>query len=360
MDRIPDEMWLEVFSTVEQSHLISLHHVSRRFHRISRPLLFKHFSFHPYGRAYEPGFLIPSEVAIKRIVRRLRFWASSDISLLVKECTVSPSTITNEERKRYTSCHDGDMLLSVFFDFLSRFTNLVKLRFLAVKFNQVFIDVVVSLRTLKEIEFGDCAAAEDFRVTGDRQLKVEKLSFLTMDGGARAWYRDDDLSTRAWLSIVDKQLLTHLSLLSGSVASAFRHSDTAAFPNVDPAAFPIVATLTVYVDWLWEDFSALHRFPAVTTVHIGIAVGGPLSPSTASFSPLLETYRGTHEFLALLDSRATLRQIQIDPCSPAELPQIFQSCVHTLRNVTALALSFYALPGTALRRIMDSFACRLG
>ncbi|KAJ6450084.1 hypothetical protein C8R45DRAFT_849298, partial [Mycena sanguinolenta] len=91
MDRIPVEIWLEVFTILKRSNLIALHHVSHSFHRITRPLIFKHLHFHPYAGkdGHITGYyLLPDETEIRRTVRRLRFWASDEVAPLVKDCSV--------------------------------------------------------------------------------------------------------------------------------------------------------------------------------------------------------------------------------------------------------------------------------
>ncbi|KAF7357259.1 hypothetical protein MSAN_01321100 [Mycena sanguinolenta] len=338
MGHIPVEVWLQVFSLLDRDDLISLHHASRSFHRLSRPLLFKHFHFYPYAaisysRTYSE-FLIPGEVEIKRTIRRLRFWASDDVAPLFKECMVAPCEITSSQRGRYAACHDGDVLLRVFVELLPRFINLRKLSACSIKFGQLFIDALMSLPNLKEIESAKCAISE---VAASHLLKVERLSFLEAGAGAQQW-----------LSIVDPQMLTHLSLFSENAVTGILNAD-----NTTPL-FPNVVTLVVNVYWLNEDMLALHRFPAVRAAHIVIPMELTRS-STASFFPLLDTYRGPPEFLIFLDSRSPLRRLQIDSCRPARVEKILQSCTHMLRSITELNLSFHGLPIPSFGLIVEAF-----
>ncbi|KAJ6450070.1 hypothetical protein C8R45DRAFT_121462 [Mycena sanguinolenta] len=345
MDHIPVEVWLQVFGILDRSDLISLHSVSRSFHRISRPLLFKHFCFHPYAAVpysfTTHEFLIPGEVEIKRTIRRLRFWASDNVAYLVKGCTVAPREITSGQRGGYAACRDGDVLLRILFDVLPRFTNLRKLSSSSIAFKPRFIDAVQSLPNLKEIELGRCAVDEG--VAAGHQLKVEKFSFLDADR-----YRHESVGAQRWLSVVDRQMLTHLSLLSGTAVTTILNSDT------DTSAFPNVVTLAIDVNRLERGMVALHRFPAVRAVRISMYIEPPHS-STASFFPLLERYYGPPEFLVLLDSRAPLRRLQLEQCRPAQVEQILHPCAHTLRSVTTVLLWFEGLPITAFHAIVEAF-----
>ncbi|KAF7357273.1 F-box domain-containing protein [Mycena sanguinolenta] len=348
MDRIPVEVWLQVFSILDRGDWIFLHRVSRAFHRISRPLLFKHLHFYPYaavpyyGRT-TPEFLIPGEVEIKRTIRRLRFWTSDDVAPLVRECTVAPQTIGSAERGSYAACHDGDVLLRTFVQLLPRLTNLRKLSAFSVEFKQPFIDALVSVPNLKEIELGSCVTKEG--ITADHQLNVERLSFLDADR-----YGYETVGAQNWFSIVDMQMLTHLCLLSRNAVRTILNAGTAA-----PAFLNVVA-LAVDVNSLKQprDLVALRRFPAVRQVHISMYVEPP-QPSNPSLFPVLDTYHGPPEFLMFLDSRAPLRRLQIDQCLPARVGRILEFCAHTLRGVTKLTVSFDGLPIVAFHPIVEAF-----
>ncbi|KAJ7257162.1 hypothetical protein B0H12DRAFT_475238 [Mycena haematopus] len=341
MDRVPAEVWLEIFSTLKRRHLMSLHRVSRFFHRISRPLVFKHFAFHPYAiddDIPDTGqlthyLLIPDEVAIRRTIRRLRFWASADVAPLVKECTVSPWDI---EDALYVSCPGGDMLLCAFFELLPRFMNLRKLSFFYVKFKQLFIDAIFSLPSLKEIQLGKFLMDEV--VTTDLHLKAASISFSNVE---------DLLGVQKWLSTTDPQMLTQLSLLPSRAARVSLDVGTVVFPQVE--------TLEIRISPLARDIVALHRFPAVRRLRIFIPYAVRLGTPTASLFPLLDTYCGPPELLVLLDSRATPRRLEIVQCRPKRTLQIMQSCAHTLCNVTSLSLTFYCLQTKAFRPIVESF-----
>ncbi|KAJ6500905.1 hypothetical protein C8R45DRAFT_83395 [Mycena sanguinolenta] len=344
---VPTEVWLEIFSTLERHHLIPLYRVSRTLHRISRPLLLRHFAFHPYaainGDETSDDFLIPREVEFHYAMQRFRFWASDNVAPLVRECTIAPWNIAYEERYRYVSCYDGgDILLQIFFELLPRFTSLAKLSALYVRFNQLSIDAICSLPNLEEIELGKCPVDEG--VTICPHSNVTRLKFL--DKGPSHSYKEALGGVQGWSSIVNPQTLTHLSLLPLCAITAFLDINGAEFPNVE--------SLDVCIYSWNSDIVALHRFPAVRRLHLSTDVlGSP--PQAAALFPLLDTYRGPPGFLLLLDARAAPRQLEIDGCMPQRLSQTLRSCVHVLRRVTALGLSFLCLPLGAFRPIVESF-----
>ncbi|KAJ7736048.1 hypothetical protein DFH07DRAFT_109619 [Mycena maculata] len=161
--RVPAELWFDTFLHLPRDTLISVHSVSRTFHRISRPLVFKDFPFHPYGAVYEAisgnpwdfPFLLPDESKTKRTYRRLRFWASESIAPLVQRCTVTPWS--HEKLADFTSsCYEGS-ILSTFFELLGSFTNLQRITFFFVSFDEVALQSLSSLIHLKEIEMDRCS-----------------------------------------------------------------------------------------------------------------------------------------------------------------------------------------------------------
>ncbi|KAJ6500965.1 hypothetical protein C8R45DRAFT_1210637 [Mycena sanguinolenta] len=345
MNRVPAEVWLEIFNTLNKKTLFSVHRVSRSFHRISRLLLFKHFTFYPHatlaGHVNSPGDIhIPGETEVKRIVRRLRFWASDEVAPLVKECTVAPWLIVYEELRlgRYVYCQNYDVMLHTFLEFLPRFTNLGKLNSTSIRFKQHFIDALGSLPNLREIELRKCSL--DKSVMARTQLKAARLLVANTD---------DLVGVQKWLSIIDLQVLTQFSVQPpyGVATLDFIGGDIPAFPNI--------RTLEIRILGSPRDVIALKRFPAVQALRIFPTPEGlPLRDASEFLFPLLDTYQGPPEFLVLVDPRATPRQLHIDLCSPLLLLQVLQSCIY-MRSVTALTLTFDRLPTSLFRPIVDPF-----
>ncbi|KAJ6500964.1 hypothetical protein C8R45DRAFT_1210636 [Mycena sanguinolenta] len=76
------------------------------------------------------------------------------------------------------------------------------------------------------------------------------------------FYRDD-LLVSGWLSIADREMLTHLSLF------ARLDANIAPCPNVD--------TLDIYVDALDQDTLAPDRFPALRALYVLRMIATPVS-----------------------------------------------------------------------------------
>ncbi|KAF8215618.1 hypothetical protein K438DRAFT_1560595, partial [Mycena galopus ATCC 62051] len=94
---IPEEIWAETFVHLPRTALPQVNLTHRTFHRITRPLLFRHFEFHPYMgiagyqiTACPPsGLLIPYAEHMPSLFDRLQFWSSPVIVPLVRTCRVS-------------------------------------------------------------------------------------------------------------------------------------------------------------------------------------------------------------------------------------------------------------------------------
>ncbi|KAJ6500937.1 hypothetical protein C8R45DRAFT_979581 [Mycena sanguinolenta] len=183
MDRVPGEIWLETFSSLERSHLISLHQVSRSFHRICRPLLFKRFVFQCLQE------LDGRMTGRYRIAEEGKFGASfaactfGHPKISHHSSRVSPGHILVKKRDsdRHVSHDDDDslILLEVFFELLSRFTNLRKFDSYGMRFQQCAIDAICSLPNLKDIELRNCSVDEGVMVS--IPLKTTRLCVVQID-----------------------------------------------------------------------------------------------------------------------------------------------------------------------------------
>ncbi|KAJ6500952.1 hypothetical protein C8R45DRAFT_1123780 [Mycena sanguinolenta] len=328
MDRVPAEIWLEIVSPLERRHIISLHQVSRSFHRICRPLLFKRFAFHPYANGVSSDrltksngeYTVPGEAEIRRNIRRLLFWASDDVAPLVKECAVwLPVLLASRNVIRESYCWTP---------FSSSYHGSPRIK-------QGSIDAICSLPNLKEIESRDCPVYE--AVTVSIHAKVARLSVFT------------DTTMQIWLSIINWQMLTHLFLHSPGSVKAILDVDVAEFPNVEFLYLRISSN-----SWT-QALLALRCFPALRKLCMSSSRVGHLPAPTVSLFPFLDTYRGPHEFLVYFDPRATLRRLQRDMCRPLLVLQTMELCASPLRSITRLALSFDCLPTAALRTIVETF-----
>ncbi|KAJ7142490.1 hypothetical protein C8R44DRAFT_760727 [Mycena epipterygia] len=346
--RVPIELWFDTFRYLPRSSLIPLHAVSRTLHRVSRPLLFRTFAFHPYGADYDGAggpfqFLLPGEVHIKRTCRRLRFWASDAIAPLVHQCTVSPWNYDHMEGVDYTSCHDGGMMLSLFFELLPQFTNIRRLVFFYVEFDQDALISLSSLPNLKTIELEKCSIAGD--ATPSILLKVEKLSFLHL-GPPDELQR---IGADKWLPMLDPDILSHLVLFPDRTTTAF-------FDTLPRLLFPNLHTLSIYVK-SWPQLITCRNLPAVRTLCIQQFASSALPPAPeAILFPLLESYKGPPELLAFLDPAAAPRRLHITCPGPhILLPILNAHYAARAHSVTSLELTFDFLTTSAVRPLLSAF-----
>ncbi|KAJ6621809.1 hypothetical protein B0H10DRAFT_946818 [Mycena sp. CBHHK59/15] len=81
---VPEELWTEIVGYASRETLKQLHVTQRRFHRLSRPLLFRDFDFQPYAIDHY-GFgandvILPAAAELDRALQRLKFWTSAEIA----------------------------------------------------------------------------------------------------------------------------------------------------------------------------------------------------------------------------------------------------------------------------------------
>ncbi|KAJ7111869.1 hypothetical protein C8R44DRAFT_985335 [Mycena epipterygia] len=84
MSQISNELW---FHYLPRDTVKDVSFTHRRFARLSRPLRFTDFDFHPYELH---GLRLPSADEVQRSLERLTFWCSDDIAPLVRACHVVP------------------------------------------------------------------------------------------------------------------------------------------------------------------------------------------------------------------------------------------------------------------------------
>ncbi|KAJ6587389.1 hypothetical protein B0H10DRAFT_2093738 [Mycena sp. CBHHK59/15] len=141
-DDIPDEMWSEIFSHLPRDALVHVHLAQRRFHYISRPLLFSEFRFHPKNVKCPPGTTshveISQEELVDIVLQRLEFWSSSGIAPFIRTCRVIGW--------RNSGC-------TAFFNSFPRFTNLFRLCMIEVQYNQIFMQNLHLLPNLTHLKF---------------------------------------------------------------------------------------------------------------------------------------------------------------------------------------------------------------
>ncbi|KAJ7644744.1 hypothetical protein FB45DRAFT_1116462 [Roridomyces roridus] len=88
-ERVPTEIWLEIFGHLPLSSLKQTSLTQREFKSIARTLLFNHFRLQPYASHYKSGAVPHTPAVVKRNVERLDFWSSSESESLA--CVNHPS-----------------------------------------------------------------------------------------------------------------------------------------------------------------------------------------------------------------------------------------------------------------------------
>ncbi|KAJ7088820.1 hypothetical protein B0H15DRAFT_840863 [Mycena belliarum] len=350
--RVPAELWDEAFRFLPRKDLLSLHKVSRPFHRISRPLLFRNLIFHPYAVDYDANELprtvmLPGEAQLKRALRRLQFWASDSVAPFVQNCTLSPWNPSSDDAGEYTSCHDGQDVLAVFFKHLERFVNLKTLAFFYVEFYKTQFLAVLALPNLRSLQLEGCSFPESFPFSATSKLASLSLSYLLDPKG----YHTGTFGLDMLLAALDTHNLNNLTVRRDAIANAlFETLETGAI------CFPNLHTLRVAVSARTE-LKAFLRFPATRTLHFEQYGQGtfPRAGSTdAVLFPLLQSYRGPPELLAFLHPASTPAQLELQVASTPLLLNISQSFVKAAR-VTSLKLTIHCLQYFVLRPLLAQF-----
>lgn len=235
-------------------------------------------------------------------------------------------------------------MLSLFFDLLPRFTNIRRLVFFYVEFDQEALISLSSLPNLKTIELEKCSIAGD--ATPSVLLKVEKLSFLHL-GSPDELLR---IGADKWLPMLDPDILSHLALFPDRTTTAF-------LDTLPQLLFPNLHILSMFVkSWPQLIASGCHNLPAVRTLSIQQFASSALPPAPeATLFPLLESYKGPPELLAFLDPAAAPRRLHITCPGPHLFLRILNVHYAHAHHVTSLELTFDFLTTPAVRPLLAAF-----
>ncbi|KAF8214356.1 hypothetical protein K438DRAFT_1563969, partial [Mycena galopus ATCC 62051] len=85
-DGVPDDVWLEIFHRLPRETLKNLSLTYPTFRRLSRPILFANFHFHPY--ALGVYYRLPPAGKFEECLACLNFWSSDQIAPLVRSCNI--------------------------------------------------------------------------------------------------------------------------------------------------------------------------------------------------------------------------------------------------------------------------------
>ncbi|KAJ7189725.1 hypothetical protein GGX14DRAFT_484506, partial [Mycena pura] len=126
----PGELWLRVFAHIPHAALFPVALTDHTFCRLTRPILFSHFEFHPFALGPIGDLRLPSSERVHQSMERLRFWCTHEIASVVRSCRIAPWDDDSEawdSTSTFSSTGTLYILLNVLFDHFHRFTALRKL-----------------------------------------------------------------------------------------------------------------------------------------------------------------------------------------------------------------------------------------
>ncbi|KAJ7451545.1 hypothetical protein FB451DRAFT_1283545 [Mycena latifolia] len=319
--RIPAELLDEIvvhFSpTTDRETLRHLSLTNRRFHRVSHPLLFANFKFHPYSVVQNTYYfvdmapedlILPLEPVLNRARQRLEFWVSEKIATCVLECEVDPLDFEYSGRTPPPG-EDPYALLAAFFQALPRFVNLQHFSGFHVHFTRIAMMNLCTLPKLSTVSIKMChVATGEILDPPSKMLELDVLTFCDSRKLGAWWFRALCLNTLRVLDLGVSEALDQ-DFFFGA------HSSVPRFPNVH----------TLRIDLRrWTEPShlfSLSKFPAVkslTLAHwLGLSLDPPdLSPELhgSGICPLLVDYTGPYQILKFIPF-SNLRTLTIDRCN---------------------------------------------
>ncbi|KAJ7061647.1 hypothetical protein C8F01DRAFT_1230885 [Mycena amicta] len=162
--RIPPEIWSEVFAELDKNALQALRLSDQAFAQLTRPHLFSSFIFHPHANESDvpgpPGRgprLLPAAEKAEHYLNRLEFWLSDDIAPLVRSCEVVPwSPSKAEYYGPFTKSDDPNRGMDAFADGLARFSGLRSFFVSQVSLGEAISTSVAHMSSLCELRVFFC------------------------------------------------------------------------------------------------------------------------------------------------------------------------------------------------------------
>ncbi|KAJ7164442.1 hypothetical protein C8R46DRAFT_1099536 [Mycena filopes] len=343
--KVPNELWLQVFSNLPQETLKDISLTYRLFSWITRPLIFTHLDFHPYCIGANANLLLPAQEHVDAAMERLNFWLSDEIGPWVRSCSITPWRPQGPVRSKWTwdssPTSTPHVLLDVLFGHLAQLVGLQRLEAQGVYFTQTAITnlgLLSALTTLRVERFIVPGSEDIFDVT-PRSLAISSFSIqtnVTLEDGLAHWItllRPDSL----------RQLSVHCNLrLFGQEL------------DVVPI-FPLVHTLAMTLNFaaMSHNLAVLAKFPNVES--LSLSGWGELSDCShdAALLPALKTYVGPPAPLSLFLPRPNLTRLEIHYCSPDLL--MMHLPAHSALNITSLDAEFDRLSNTTLDALLARF-----
>ncbi|KAJ6546738.1 hypothetical protein DFH09DRAFT_1506489 [Mycena vulgaris] len=328
--QVPDELWVEVFKYLPKTSLRDVSSTHRTFSRISRPLVFSDFDFHPFAGG-AGGTVHPSAAEVKRSFERLNFWCSPEIAPLVRSCKITPWP---RYPRNFSDTETPYILPAAFFDRLSCFTRLQTLYAMHVEFTQIGVVGLCRLPVLKRLHIGDCIVAA--REHADTTALSLKVSSFILERGLEGVDR--------WIALLDPDLLREMDVALSSHIFARTMANTSSFPHVHKLS-AIMDNSTV--------FDLLSKFPAVQTLTMDWGGADP-TVHISGLLPALTEYTGPCSTLRLFLPRGTLTHLATTRCLPADFLTQLEG-IGLPHNIPSLDLNFADFDRAALDKLCRFF-----
>jgi hypothetical protein len=348
--RVPPEVWEEIFDDPARETILQCHLVDRLFHRITHPLLFRKSNCNPYANPSNPYDCSPASLRllesaqVERELQRVQFWASDNIAPFVRVCIVSkglsgPVYPSKAPRWKFSQIEDPYIILRAFFDSLPRFRNLRRLYARVVLFTKIGIQNLCLLTNLTHLELNISPVLDVLDASTRGRLAVSSLVLRHN--------RRDPRTMEQWFQILDPAALQHVQ----TTHNLFLFTTIA---SGNP--FPSVQSLEIGWDQRTNNLNleVLSKFPAVEalTVTDWRFWGHPdeietLEDATSLALTSLKKYCGPHALFPLLYHIPTLHHLTFDDCQTSD----FLNCLRPIRvlpHVTSLTLHFTELDTRAL------------
>ncbi|KAJ7677273.1 hypothetical protein B0H17DRAFT_1079797 [Mycena rosella] len=295
---LPPELWFKVFMNIPLYLLPAVALTSRSFCSLAQPLMFSTISTHP-GASPTPAFRGPQPSKYrKRVLERLEFFFSPQISPSVVECRISP----------HAPEEDGgpaDDLIDAIFVSLSRLPNLKVLGCRYVRLTPSRLSILHSLQ-LTTLSLESCfGEIPDFAVAPSVPLQAVTFKYP----GASLE------KSNPCLLFLSPNHLEQLHATTTNILSTLSKSQP----------FRKLHTLDIPVECIASDLfiPALARCPAVDhlSLHTSEFVPHSLIESLPDgILPRLSSYRGPHHFAAAFLRNRNPKRVDISvPCLPHRL-----------------------------------------
>ncbi|KAJ6501025.1 hypothetical protein C8R47DRAFT_1211299 [Mycena vitilis] len=358
---VPDELWLEVFSTLPLKTLKDVSLTSLGFHRLTQTLIFAHFEFHPYAlgapaprsarrtllvtRALPYAFqdrgagsdlpLLPDE-AFPTHMARLSFYSSPEIAPLIRSCNITPLWRSTVPPSSVADSGSPHIILDLFFDRMPRFTSLRRLVTQDISFTTTAMANLSRMPSLSSLYFEQSPGFWETRreelASVPQALALSSFSISI----CHAIARKDGISH--WIPSLHPQHLCKLDLMCDLSILGGRVDAMPSFPRVHNLS------MRMNLSQMLHNRAIMTKFPAVRTFTMhgwGSVKDGDqpaVCPDEAPF-PALEEYIGTYKILSIFLPQPTLTRITILDAKPRSvIAQLTAACKPL--NITTFTADF--------------------